>query len=113
MKCGSLLIYYKDSIRICQTISPSWRQEDGFLESYLEINVPPKLEKKINLETFGDCDGEIIAEVSAIAEAYWGGSSAELEVKYKCNKCGQTYYKELPHTPEELSEWITKKLKEE
>ena len=52
------------------------------------------------------CDGEIIVSIQAVDEPDWGSSSAVLEVSYKCNKCGNCCFPELPQTPEEISSFV-------
>lgn len=117
MKCNSLLIYYKEPIKgkkkLFASISPSWKPEPDFMEYWAKNNVSPKIKGKIDLVNTENCEGKIVATVSAIDEPYFGGSSAELKISYKCDKCGQSYYEELPQIASSLSEWITKKLEEE
>lgn len=114
MVCNSLLIYYKEEVngkkRLFSSISPSWRDEPNFLEYWKENNVTPKTLAKIDLVGTMNCDGRIICEVSAVDEPYYGGSSASLEIKYKCDKCGQTYFKHLPQNSSELSNFMTDKI---
>lgn len=117
MKCNSVLIYYKEPVKgkrkIFGSISPSWVKEPNFFTYWLENNVTPRTKPKLDLDNAVVCDGKIIVNVAAVDEPYFGGSSAELEISYKCAKCGQTYYKELPRYSQELSEWMTKKIAEE
>lgn len=114
MKCNSFLVYYKEDVKgkrkIFSSISPSWRYEPNFFEYWKENNVTPKTLAKIDLAGTMDCDGNIICEVSAVDEPYFGGSSASLEIKYKCDKCGQTYFKHLPQTSGEMSDFMTRKI---
>ena len=57
-----------------------------------EGRVPTHLEGK----PWVICDGEIEATVAAEDEPHFGGHSASLEVTYKCKKCGNTHFPELP-----------------
>jgi hypothetical protein len=52
------------------------------------------------------CDGNIVASILAVNEPDWGGTYAELEIKYVCDKCGCNYFGELPQTVEELNEFF-------
>lgn len=53
------------------------------------------------------CDGNIIATVEADDELYMGGSNAILSISYKCDKCANDFFIELPQTGEELSAMLT------
>ena len=115
MKCNSLLIYYKEQVKgkrkLFASIAPHYRLEPDILEWVSRQNAR-KIDK-IDLINTDECDGKIIATISAVDEPYFGGSSAELKILYKCEKCGQGYYKELPQTSFDLSEWMTKKIEAE
>jgi hypothetical protein len=54
------------------------------------------------------CGGEIRANISAYDEPYYGGTSARLDVQYKCQECGETTFHELPRDDEGLSEFLTR-----
>lgn len=114
MRCGSLLIYYKEEVRgkrkLFSSISPSWRDDPNFFEYWKDNAVTSKTLAKLDLTGTMDCDGNIICEVRAVDEPYYGGSSAELQIRYKCDKCGQTYFKHLPQTSSELSDFMTNKI---
>ena len=54
------------------------------------------------------CNGKIIATVNATMDGGCGCCGyADLEVEYKCDKCGGQYYSELPNTEETLSDFLT------
>lgn len=53
------------------------------------------------------CAGRIVATISAIEEPYFGGTSAEISIKYRCDTCGCDIFPELPRTAEFLSTFIT------
>ena len=53
------------------------------------------------------CDGDIVVEVRAVEEPEWGGTNAALEIEYRCSKCGNLFFGELPQTSEELSRFLT------
>ena len=38
------------------------------------------------------CQGKILVDIQAVDEPYFGGSSASLEITYKCNECGCTSF---------------------
>lgn len=74
-----------------------------------------KLKSKRNGSGFWQiCDGEIEIDIQAVDEPYYGGSSAELRVEFRCNKCGNSWYPErnFPQYSHEVNEWINKILKE-
>ena len=52
------------------------------------------------------CEGKIIAEVRAEDEPYYGGTSANLVVNFTCDRCGCTYFKDLPNESS-ISEFLT------
>ena len=52
------------------------------------------------------CDGNVSVNIRAIDEPEWGGSFANLEVEYKCEKCGNIHFEELPNSDIELSEFM-------
>ncbi len=53
------------------------------------------------------CGGNITAAVSTSVEGSCGCCGyAELEIEYKCDKCGGAFYKELP-TTDSLSDFLT------
>lgn len=55
------------------------------------------LHKDTKVENLRHCDGKITVEIKAVDEPYYGGSSAMLEVNYKCDKCEFPYYESLPN----------------
>lgn len=114
MRCNSLLVYYKEEVKgkrkIFSSISPSFRYEPNFFEYWKDNAVTSKTLAKLDLVGTMDCDGNIICEISAVDEPYYGGSSACLEIKYRCDKCGQTCFKHLPQNSSELSKFMTDKI---
>lgn len=57
------------------------------------------------------CCGVIIASISAVDEPYFGGSSASLEVDYRCHRCNQSLSgEELPTEPDDLSSILTRQI---
>lgn len=59
------------------------------------------------------CDGDIEINVGVGYIPYFGGSDAELEVEFRCNKCGNSHYpdRNLPQSYN-INEWLNKILKE-
>lgn len=53
------------------------------------------------------CDGQIIATVEAEEEPYMGGSSAVFSVSYRCDKCSNQFFLELPQDEESVSAMLT------
>lgn len=54
-----------------------------------------------------ECGGKIVASIQAIDEPYYGGHSATLEVEYKCQRCKNQHFPDLPSDSEGLSKWLT------
>lgn len=57
------------------------------------------------------CDGDVIAKVDVAAEPYYGGCGYSVEVNYRCNKCGEVIFCELPHDAAQLTDWLNEWLK--
>jgi hypothetical protein len=57
------------------------------------------------------CDGQVqCTEVRAVDEPDWGHSYAVLQVKFKCNKCGNTSYPELGDDGSTIAKLVTQAL---
>lgn len=104
MKCNSKIFFYKktnkDGTRkikasVCPWYSP---QEFQIVRSRI---VTDKVDPNWEI-----CDGKIIADVEAVNEPDYGGSYAALNVTYKCNKCGQMSFPDLPNEFT-ISEFLT------
>lgn len=116
MKCNSIIIYYKEKTksskpRVFATISPAHHSEEGWLDNLLK-RIGKNGYEKLNLDGFGHCDGSIIATVVAVDEPYFGGTYSLLEVMYKCDKCGQSYFGNILPNENNISEWVTKRISE-
>lgn len=57
---------------------------------------------------FDRCDGEVEASVSIVNTGCCCHSGEELEVKYRCQKCGNTFYPELPDAEWKISRFVTR-----
>jgi hypothetical protein len=66
---------------------------------------------KLLEEGFEICGGTIRASVEAVDEPYMGGSSAILEVSFRCGTCDWTFYPELPNQYS-INEFLTKVISE-
>src|SRR3972149_5403610 len=102
MKCGCLIKREmrgkkKPKLKIVKQITRLWQRYAQ------DANVPEHLQIENDMEL---CDGEIIVSIRAVDEPDWGGSYATLELSYKCNKCGNCCFPELPQTPEEISSFV-------
>jgi hypothetical protein len=75
-------------------------------ETFWELN--PIAEEK--LEGLEECGGDIEAEVEAVDEPYFGGSSATLEINYKCVRCGNPCFFTLPNCRDTLSALLTRTI---
>jgi len=72
-------------------------------------DAPPKgYKQRYKEEDLVQCDGQVAVSVRVSID---GGcaccGSVELEVEYKCNKCGNTDFPELPNDKESLSDFLT------
>lgn len=115
MKCGSFVLWVtarrkgsgNSYERVKETVS-WWGTRD------LGIRADPgaKTSAEYLAEGYVRCDGNIVASVCAVDEPDWGHSYAKLEVGYKCDKCGQEFFPELPTEPESLSALLTKSIDE-
>lgn len=81
---------------------------DGFRQHYEKQN---SLNSPIPPEGAIPCGGNIKVTIEAVDEPEWGGTSASLEISYKCDKCGCTWYPELP-SKYDISEFTTKMFEE-
>jgi len=111
MKCNSRIYYWankrKNNKRVLHTIV-SIRGRDSNEISWIEKNMNDNEKVDPNFEV---CDGDISIEILAEDEPYMGGTSAKLEVKYKCTKCSCNYYKDLPNEyniNEFFNDWLNK-----
>lgn len=67
----------------------------------------PTMAQKLSEPNTSICGGKIVATVEAEDEPFFGGHSATLSITYKCDKCDNTIYPELPQTAEDLSKFLT------
>lgn len=93
MKCGSWLVPKKprkNSKRVCYQVTPLFSTE---------VHKLPIPEGAIQ------CDGEIVAHISATIDGYGCSccSMPSLEINYFCNKCGNMYFGELPYSSDGLT----------
>lgn len=96
MKCNAKVIYRKNG-KIFITLPPGKPDEEY---EYVISQFTQKELSKINLFAKNgllyECQGKVKMEVSAEDEPYYGGTSAKLEVVYKCDTCGHSYYPNMP-----------------
>lgn len=109
MKCNSKLVYFKKlsnrKRNLKFTVPASFSVED-YLNTY-------KQKDRLDLENIETCDGRIVAEISCYDDPYMGGTTATMEVIFRCDRCGQTHFPELPIGVQGLNDWITKKIEEQ
>lgn len=107
MNCGAFVVWEerrrRGSGKPYMKVSRSWPSWVLFVNKEEAAKIPTDAVR---------CDGNIIATIQAVDEPYMGGHSAELEVTYKCDKCGANFFNELPmHTggriSAELSAFVT------
>lgn len=110
MKCNAKIIYYKEKTtkgkeRIAYTVNPDLLGEE------VVGMIPRTSIPKVSLSKVNRCQGKIVIFVTAEEEPYMGGSSATLEVNYRCDTCGHRFYPRLP-TSYNINEWLTKVIEE-
>ena len=116
MKCGTLVRYverkrkkkgggYTTRLVADRWVTP-WHQK---VEEW-SIDYPNPTHPDWKKEDFIKCDGDIVASIEAVDEPDWGCSYASLRIDYKCNKCGASYFPELPQDSESLSKLVTEAI---
>ena len=83
MKCGAYI--YEEFSVTRHTLTK--RGETGIAE-FIEAVRGPKTLHGVTAEDFNICDGVIVASVEAEDYPHFGGTSACLDIGYKCDKCG-------------------------
>jgi len=102
-KKGKLKLKFFKPMLMIDSMMSQWDDLSDELKKRFESLTPPKGSEV--------CGGNIIVTVEAIDEPQWGGTSASLEITYKCDNCGCTWYPELP-TEFNFSEFLTKAFEE-
>lgn len=108
MKCNA---YLKKELRGKK--NPKLKTTEIYSESFRARNwpIPNRNGQIYKDEDFEVCDGDIIARVEAVNESSYGCCScstyAEFKVTYKCNKCGNEHFEELPQNSTEISKIVT------
>ncbi len=114
MKCRAKIVYYKKlkangQKRIAYTFKPGATdaEQAWFLNQspFLYKDADNKFDIFARNGEMYECQGKVTAEIVAEDEPYMGGSSASLEVIFKCDTCGHTYYPNLP-TKYTINEWV-------
>ena len=108
MKCNRIAVY-------------GWKSKSG-MKNKPKILFSIIALDKINPIGFGNwimshrepCGGEIISQVELEYIPYYGGENANVEVRFKCNKCGYEYAGDLglPYDLDSLNKFLTKIIKE-
>jgi hypothetical protein len=102
MKCNRLAVYgwkYKRSLNKPSKILFSVEKVDAGFAGF----TVDKLEK---------CDGEIESLVELEYIPYYGGSDANIEVRFKCKKCGYEFAGDsgLPYDVDSLNKFLTEAI---
>lgn len=111
MKCNRIAIYGWKSKKSAGKSSPK------VLESFKNLTDAYEW-RKLHSELFdrigNPCEGEIISQIELEFIPYMGGSDANVEVRFRCNKCGHEYANEngLPYDLDSLNKFLTKIIKE-
>lgn len=60
------------------------------------------------------CQGDIISNIELEYIPYFGGESANIEVRFKCNRCGFEFADDLglPYDVDSLNKFLTKVISE-
>lgn len=102
MKCNHWVIYRvtpKGKRRVwARSTNPDaakWMLENGS-RSKSTVLLPPEL-----------CGGKIIASVDIEETPFFGGVSHDLDIRYKCERCGADSFPDLSDQPEWVSEILT------
>lgn len=109
MRCGAVITYKErrsqagTRMAIDKPATVTW-YATGDLGIYSSQPTLADYLAKPNTEV---CDGNIVATVEAADELYMGGSNAILSISYKCDKCANDFFIELPQSGEELSAMLT------
>ncbi len=103
MKCNRYAIY-------------GWRSDKSKLKydskvlfSSLKDEISAINYKRELLDKAELCEGEIISQVELEFIPYYGGADPNVEVRFKCKKCGYEYANEngLPYDLETLNKFLT------
>lgn len=108
MQCGCYVLteHTHGGKRVKRTVVPLWWTDRGPFPVKPEHKV-----EKLLADGYQICTGTIRASIAAEDEAYYGGTSATLEVGYQCSECGNAYY---PHLPDKygIEEFVTARIAE-
>lgn len=105
MKCNRKVFYYlttSKSRKIFGWVSPDQNVDETL--AYWKANVYQNIDEKYEI-----CDGDVEGEIAAEDAPYFGGTSAELNVRFRCKKCGCNSFPELPNQYN-INEWLNKIL---
>jgi hypothetical protein len=105
MKCKAIVIRYKNNKRHI-TLPP-----DDLTKSmnYLLGTWNAKDLDKLDLDHPEICQGNVMVSIIAEDEPYYGGTSATLEVRFRCDTCDHQNYPNLPSSYG-FNEWVNKLL---
>lgn len=70
-----------------------------------------QISKKNTVSDLMECDGEIECTVSAEVSESWESHYAEIQVDYRCSKCGNSHFPNLPNQYS-LDKFMTKLIAE-
>lgn len=112
MKCNKYAIY-------------GWKSKKsmigGTVPSRIMGSIPALVDSdwlKKHLFAFPDrvelCEGEIESQIELEYIPYYGGSDANIEVRFRCKKCGYQYAGDngLPYDVDSLNKYLTEIIKE-
>lgn len=107
MKCNRYAIYGWKSNRAREKLNKPVIL--GSSETTNQRFIPAKF-----FSHYSPCEGEIESQVSLEFIPYYGGSDANIEVRFRCKKCGYEYAGDngLPYDVDSLNKYLTEIIKE-
>lgn len=118
MKCGAWIVSVttpKGRVRFLN-IAPRYYGSAPDYHRFPESNVRTHLSahqisKKNAVSDILECDGEIVCTIEAHDEGIMDYSRPEIEVDYRCSKCGNAHFPNLPNEYS-LGNFMTKLIAE-
>lgn len=104
MKCNSRIYFFTGTKKIAFSVPPPYNDASSII-AYNQKH-RKNFMSRVDLDNFSKCTGNVRIRVSAEDEPYFGGTSASLNIEYKCDHCGQTNYSGLPDNEHALNVWL-------
>lgn len=109
MKCNRYAVYgWK--------LKSSMKNKPRLLYSFKNTEDVDEYRKQIKelFKAVQPCEGNIISQVELEFIPYYGGVEPNIEIRFRCNKCGYEYAGDfdLPYDLDTLNRFLTKIIKE-